>query len=226
MRKVGIVGAAITEDELKARGEGFELWSMNDCHRAWPGVEFTRWYELHTIQRKGREFTRRGFDYYPIHGAQTVKEYLYGLDSLGIPVYMQRRWPREVRQSEVFPFKEIRKKWGDYFGCSFTWMMAQALLEGVREIGLFGITFAVHEYYFQRPSLERMIGYAEGKGIRIRIDESSALLTAPYIYAIGENFDLTYLLHGGFAAESAIGLWTGISDRLADAIIHPEGRDR
>jgi hypothetical protein len=228
VRKVGIVGTQIYEEELKERAQGYELWSINNCWSQWPDTEFSRWYEIHTIKRVGRdEYTRRDFPYYPISRDQTVKEYLIGLDSLGIPVYMQQRWPRIVRQSVVFPFNEITARFGSYFGCSFAWMVAHALMEGVDEIGFFGIAFGDVEYWYQRPSTERMIGIAEGMGKTIYIDgQTCDILRAPYIYGTGENFDLTYLLHGRFARECAVAIWTGISERLAEAVQFPEGRGR
>jgi hypothetical protein len=194
---------------------------------AWPDTEFAAWFELHTIERKGRDsYTRRNFDYYPIHSEQTVKEYMIQLDNLGIPVYMQKRWPKVIRMSEAFPFDGIRKTHGDYFGCSFAWMMAYAIGIGAEEIGFFGVNFGAQEYYYQRPSLERMIGVAEGLGRKIYIDQTSRLLQGEYIYGIGENFDLTYLLHGRFATELAHMFLNGVSDRLAVAIQNPEGRQR
>lgn len=227
-RKIGIVGSQIMEEELKERGKGYELWSINNCWSAWPDTEFSRWYELHTIKKVGRDkYTRRDFPTYPIHGEQTVKDYLIGLDQLGIPVYMQQRWPRIVRQSVVFPFDKIMERWGSYFGCSFAWMIAHALLEGVDGLGFFGITFGTQEYWYQRPSTELMIGIARGMGKDVYVDsESCDILKAPYIYGIGENFDLTYLLHGRFALEAAMAIWTGISERLALAVQNPEGRER
>lgn len=228
MRKIGIVGSQIDEEGLKDRAKGYELWSINNCWNAWPDTEFSRWYELHTIKKVGRDkYTRRNFPHYPIHSELTVKEYLIGLDQLGIPVYMQQRWPRIVRQSEVFPFGGIMNLWGSYFGCSFAWMIAHALFDGVDELGFFGIVFGSTEYWYQRPSTERMIGIAQGMGKKIYVDgETCDIMRGPYIYGIGENFDLTYLLHGRFAQEAAVAIWTGISERLAYAVQFPEGRGK
>lgn len=227
MRKIGIVGTEISEDALidRAVKMGFELWSVNNLYNRWEGIPFSRWYELHTIEHKGQKYYRRAFEYYPINSDQTVKEYLESLDQLEIPVFMQKKW-KIIRRSEQFPFNAIRRLWGDYFGCSFTWMVAQAILEDVDEIGFFGLAFGTTEYYYQRPSLERMIGFAEGRGIKITIDPTSQLLCGDFIYAIGENFDLTYLLYGEFTREMAMMFVSGLSERLAYAVQNPEGRRR
>lgn len=213
-RKIGIVGAGIDPDSLIERGKGFELWSVNNLYGQFEYVKFARWYELHDIaEEKDGTLTRRGFPHYPIRSEQTVAGHLERINKLNIPTYMQREW-KQVRKSRIFPFEQIMDKWGKYFGCSFTWMVAQALLEGVDEIGFFGIKLEGNEYYYQRPSLERMIGYAEGTGIKIRIDETSNLLDAGYVYAIGEDYGQIYMLHGQFTADMVQSLACGIQQHM------------
>lgn len=227
-RKVGLVGAAIDPESLMERGKGFDLWTVNNLYQSFEYVKFARWYELHDIEEKDGKLYRRGYPNYPIRGEQTVEEHLDRIDDLNIPVYMQREWKR-VGRSRIFPFDEIRAKWGDYFGCSFTWMMAHALLEGVDEVAFFGVALQGNEYYYQRPSLERMIGYAEGTGVKITVDETSDLLKAGYIYAIGENYKMIYMLHGGFMQEVAQSLALGIQqhiERVLNGTITPGGERR
>ena len=225
MRKVGIVGADILQEELLKTSDGYELWSVNNLYEGFPGVRFSRWYELHVIKREGQKYTRRGISYYPISGDHEVRWYLEELDALKIPVYMQKKWSI-VKQSEVFPFAEIRKTYGDYFGCSFTWMLAQAISEGVKDIRLFGMNFGSQEYFYQRPSLEYMIGIARGKGITVTIDENSRLLKEPYLYALEEETDLIYMLHGHFAIDVAMMVTTGLQERLTHYFYNPYWRDR
>lgn len=213
-RKVGIVGGGIDPDSLIERGSGFELWSVNNLYSQFEYVKFARWYELHDIvEEKDGTMTRRGFPHYPIRSEQTVARHLERINGLNIPTYMQREW-KQVRKSRIFPFEEIMACWGKYFGCSFTWMTAQALLEGVDELGFFGVLLQGNEYYYQRPSLERMIGYAEGTGVKITMDESSDLLKAGYVYAIGEDYNMIYLLHGDFMRDVAQSLAIGIQQHL------------
>lgn len=226
MKKIGIVGTEITEGELWERAKGFELWSVNNLYGKWPETEFARWFELHTIERALTKYSRRGFLYYPIHSEQTVREYMEQLDALEIPVMMQKKW-KIVRQSQVFPFDAIKSVFGNYFGCSFAWMVAYATMFCEPEIiGFFGVNFGTTEYFYQRPSLERMIGFCEGKGIPVYIDETCKLLQEDYVYAIGENFDLTYLLHGRFMQHMAMMFATGLSEQLSEALARPEGRGR
>ncbi|MEO5368203.1 MAG: hypothetical protein H7831_17990, partial [Magnetococcus sp. WYHC-3] len=196
MRKIGIVGNDITQSDLIERSKGFDLWSCNNLFAGFPDVTFDRWFELHDFKRREKQIARRASDYYPISSEITVREYMDQINALNIPVFMQRKW-RAIKKSQVFPFDAIMAKWGKYFGCSFTWMMAMALDEGVDEIGIFGLNFGMQEYYYQRPSLEYMIGYARGTGVKVTIDEASCqLLKEPYVYAINEDYDLIYMLHG------------------------------
>jgi hypothetical protein len=223
MRKVGIVGADIGQDDLIEQGKGWELWSCNNLYKGFPDVKFSRWYELHTIEREGQKYKRRGISYYPISSDQEVRWYLQEIDELKIPTFMQKKWSI-IKHSKEFPFDKIREKWGDYFGCSFTWMLAQAIMEGADEIALFGMNFGAQEYYYQRPSLEYMIGIARGMGIPVTIGLESQLLKAPYIYAIGEDTDLIYMLHGHFATDVAMMVTTGLQERLTRYFYNPYWR--
>ena len=99
-------------------------------------------------------------------------------------------------------------------GCSFAWMLAQAIDEGVNEVGFFGVALQGHEYYYQRPSVERLIGRAEGEGVKIHIDETSDLLKANYIYAYEENFDLIYALHGDLARDLCMEIFIAIQQKV------------
>jgi hypothetical protein len=225
MRKIGIVGADIRFDDLMERSEGYELWSCNNLYGAFDGKHFDRWFELHDIERRGKRYTRRGISYYPISSEKTVREYLLDLNDLKCPVYMQKQWGI-IKQSMAFPFDEIMEKWGQYFGCSFAWMMAMAIDEKPDAIGIWGMNFGAQEYWYQRPSLEYMIGYARGLGIPVHIDEDSQLLKEHYVYAIEENYDLIYLLHGQMAVDVAKSVTTAVQDRLTNFFYSPYWRSR
>ena len=211
--KIGIVGSDITQDELLERGKGWDLWSVNNLYNKWPEVKFSSWFELHEIQKIKGTFYRRMRPNYPIHSPQTVKEYLKAIDELGIPVYMQREW-KEVKRSTIFPFEHLMKQYGTYMGCSFAWMVAYAMALGVKELGFFGVPLGGNEYYYQRPSVEHLLGRAIERGIRIYMDETSQLLKANYIYAYKENFDQVYALHGTFTSDLTMQLLTGIQDKI------------
>ncbi len=220
-RMIGIVGAAISNEELAKIQSAYatrgmprlELWGVNNIHKAFPDVTFHKWFEIHAIKMVRGTFTRRDYAHYPPNSETTTHDYLKGLDELNIPVYMQRKWTR-VKQSRVFPHDRIVEEFGHYFGCSFAWMIAFALQEKVDGIHFFGCHLTGNEYFYQRPSTERMIGIAEGRGVYIDIHESSQLLASNYEYAYGEDFDRIYLLHGRFASDITHTLISAISERI------------
>lgn len=211
--KIGLVGANITQDELIGYQDEYELWSLNNIYGAFPDIRWAAWFELHVIERRLGTYYRRGMPNYPISGEQTVEEYLKAIDALDCPVFMQKRW-KIIKDSRVFPFKRIMDKYGSYMGCSFAWMLPYAMDIEVEEVGYFGISLTGNEYYYQRPSVEYLMGRAEERGIKQFIHKSSDLLQANYIYAYKEDFDQIYMLHGSFTRDISLTILTAIQDKL------------
>src|SRR5262245_15109338 len=77
--------------------------------------------------------------------------YLAWLKQLKTPLYMQDQ--SLVPNALTFPKGELLKEFGPYFfTSSFTWMMAFAIMQGAKEVALYGIDMASHdEYIIQRP---------------------------------------------------------------------------
>jgi len=220
--KIGIVGAAISQAELQRYEKKWDLWSVNNLYKSFPAVRFSRWFEIHEFSCQGGIFSRRGLSTF---GGIGINRYLKELNGLKIPVYMRRKYGR-VKQSVVFPFREIMKKYGGYFGCSLAWMVALAIEEGADEIGFFGVALAGNEYYYQRPSVEYLIGLAKGMGIKVFIHGTSGLLKADYAYAYKENYDLIYLLHGAATREVSEIILTAIQQKISDYLCAGVMNDR
>ncbi len=218
--KIGIVGGAITDEQLK-KANGWELWGVNNLYHNFPSVKFSRWFEIHEFAYEKGIFTRRGR--LTFGGDRTINQYLRELNDLDIPVYMRRPFKR-IKKSVMFPFKEIMKKYGSYFGCSFAWMTALAIEEGADEIGFFGVALSGNEYYYQRPSVEYPIGIAEGMGIKIYIDETSLLLKSNYAYAYKEDYDLIYTLHGALTKELTEIIVAAVSQKIDDLFLSWRGK--
>ncbi len=210
--KIGIVGNAISPEDLLRRSRGWQLWGINNLYLKFQHIKFFRWFEIHEFFCEKGIFTRRGR---PTFGDKTVNYYLKDLNSLQIPVYMRRKYKR-IKQSRTFPFREIMKKYGSYFGCSMAWMTAMAIDEGADEIGFFGVTLDGNEYYYQRPSTEYFIGIAKGQGIKIYIDRSSRLLKSNYAYAYKEDFGLVYTLHGELTKELTEIITVAVTKKIDD----------
>jgi hypothetical protein len=210
--KIGIVGNAISTEDLKRRSKGYELWGINNLYRKFQGIPFSRWFEIHEFSCQKGIFTRRG---HPTFAEEPINQYLKDLDALGIPIYMRRKYKR-IKQARVFPFRAIMKKYGSYFGCSMAWMTALAIEEGADEIGFYGITLDGNEYYYQRPSVEYFIGLAKGQGIKIYIDKTCRLLKSNYSYAYKEDFGLIYALHGELTKELTEIITAAVTKKIDD----------
>jgi hypothetical protein len=207
------VGAGITETDLLPFADEYELWSLNNLYVKFPTISWAKWFELHEIKRKGFAYYRRGYRHYPINSEQTVNQHLSGINDLDCPV-MMRKALKIVKNSIVFPFKELIKKYGEYWGCSFAWMTAYAIEQNVDEIGYFGVRLHGPEYYYQRPSTEYLIGVAQGKGIGIFIHTSSDLLRGNYMYAYDEDPNKILLLHTRYAEALTINILTAVQQQM------------
>lgn len=196
MRKIGIIGAGESRVNAPFGEEGWEFWSVNNLYECLVIDSFTSWFELHDIELKNDIYYRRGEDTYK---NISIKEYLEKLAELDIPVYMQKHWDI-IPKSIEFPFLPILKQFRNYHGCSFSWMLAFALLKPyqisrIETIGLWGIDLEGAEYYNQRPTTEYFLGLAEGMGIEIIIDPESSLLKLDYLYAFQENYEYIKTIH-------------------------------
>jgi hypothetical protein len=104
---------------------------------------------------------------------------------------LTRIWPRAVDR--------------DGFGglaapqSSIAWMFADAVNEGAKSVGLFGVDMADgEEYGYQRPNMAFFIGYATAAGVWVHIDPASSLLKSQWtagIYGHPDNInDMVYRL--------------------------------
>jgi len=223
-KKVFIIGAAADPDSIKLTRETFpaaELWSVNNLFVRFQDIRFDRWFELHQFARFKRVLCRRGVTTYQ---DVPIKEYMAKINALDCPVYMQRKWP-QIKRSREYPFREIMEKYGRYFGCSFAWMMALALEEGFKEIVFRGVLLVGKEYYYQRPSVEYLIGLARGRGINVAIGADSMLLEEPWVYACEESFGLIDALFGKHADAIATTALAAYQIGLVNAYYSDSGAD-
>ena len=72
---------------------------------------------------------------------------------------------------ENYPLDEIIEFFGtDFFTNTIDYMLALAIYEGATEINIYGVAMSTSvEYQYQRPGLHFWIGYAMGKGIKVRV---------------------------------------------------------
>ncbi len=115
-----------------------------------------------------------------------------GLRMAKVPVYMLDHQP-DIPMSKRYPIEEVTALVGKtnrgtpYLESSIAYMIAQAILERVDRIGIWGVDLHCDsEYAYQRPNTEYLIGLARGRGIKVYIPPQSVLLThergVPYGY--------------------------------------------
>jgi hypothetical protein len=86
---------------------------------------------------------------------------------------------------KILPAAELVRIFGARFSSTFAWMIGWALLEGFEDITIRGIHLAHEtEYFAQRDAFFWFIGLAQGKGIKINIDEDSGVFIANQAYGV------------------------------------------
>lgn len=170
--KVAIIGKAPSSRDLAPyQDESWEIWTLSDLV---PRRQVPRWdrhFEIHPLSW----FEHRGDDYF---------SWLCSVPADAQPIYMHQADPR-IPAAKPFPLHEILRAFGpyQYFTNTVSWMTAFAILEGAKQIGIFGVDMAQEkEYKAQRPSCEWLIGWAQGAGIDVIIPPQSDLLKATLLY--------------------------------------------
>lgn len=171
--KVAIIGYTPTRKDAPYKDKSWEIWGLNDLYKfkAEDDVQrWDRWFEMHEPSLKGND-ERHSFD-------QRVAEF----NKWKCPVYMQAKHP-EVPTSIEYPLATMIEQYGNYFTNSISYMIALAIHEGAKEIGIYGVDMSTSEEYgSQRPSVEYYLGIAKGKGIKLDIHPACDLLKARFLY--------------------------------------------
>jgi len=191
--RVAIV--AYTQHQQKApwKDDSFELWGLNDLYgtfEQFAGSDIwtsnrVRWFQLHRpeVVANGQPYATGARD--PNHAAW--------LKQAKCPIYFWEP-PADVPTAQKFPMVDVLNLRGPraqprcYFNNTISWMIALAILEGFKTIGIYGVDMATDglpgggEYAHQRPSCEYYIGLAEGLGIEVLLPDESELLKCPYLY--------------------------------------------
>ncbi len=177
--KVAILGYTPTRKDAPYDDPEWEIWGLNDLYK-YPGdvKRWTRWFEMHDDQL-GNKVGRAKFD-------ERVKEFAKWEN---IPIYMQNKHP-DIPGSVAYPLEEMVKEYGDYFTNTISYMIALAIYEGAKEIGVYGVDMSTsEEYQKQRPSCEYYLGIAVGKGIKVTVHPEADLLKTRYLYGYETDQD-------------------------------------
>ena len=177
--KVAILGFTDTRLEAPFGDPEWEIWGLNELYRYHDARQFSRWFEIH--DRKLIEEDKGVPGHWPPH--------IEALKQFPIPVYMHQHWD-DIPNSVAYPKEEMERAFpdGQYQTSSISWMIALAVLEGFKEIGVYGVDMAQDiEYVQQRPACEYWIGLARGMGTKVYVPRTSDLLKAVGQYGWGDG---------------------------------------
>lgn len=148
-----------------------------DCERwalAWDQsmpANVSRWYEIHH---------RRVWHSGMTHRLNVPRRYAGWMASLpGTKVLWKKE--RDVPDSVAYPMAKVAKMRGvgTYLASSMAYMLCQAVLEGYRDIGLYGCDFypyaAWQERLFEMPNLAYLTGLFRAQGVTVRYPEASLM---------------------------------------------------
>lgn len=158
----------------------WEIWCCSPGNRGGVIPRVTRWFEIHGLEDlKGEENRTWAGDYFA------------WLASQPFPVYMQER-NELVPQAKIFPHRRVLREFGHLgriaFTSSISWMIGFAIIEGAKEIGVFGVDMAANEeaYSSQKAGCQIMMAIAHDRGIEVKIPLESCLSTPPPLYGYAE----------------------------------------
>lgn len=150
-------------------------WGMNALHKVAPDKPWTAWFQLHDIERA-----------HP----NDAREHLEWLAQCGVPVFMwEEHIPKYGLPNAVpYPRQAIIDHFGEYFTNTVSWMIALAIYQQYKTVGVYGVDMAQdEEYMHQRPSVEYFLGWCKGAGINLDIPITSDLLKAPFLYGYNDD---------------------------------------
>lgn len=165
MKKIAIIGTGPGTARAPLKDPSYENWGVPGLWNI-PG-DYKRIYEVHSPK------VLTGMGISPEKGAW-MREHV---------THIHPKLKASFPNAEVIEFEKHMEKYGRYFTCSFSWMMAEAIGENPDSIAIYGITLSGNgEYVHQKPSMSYFIGRARERGIKVNVDKESELMSAPFIY--------------------------------------------
>jgi|SRR3990167_1036242 len=112
-----------------------------------------------------------------VSGINNLGEVVSRINAMRIPLIAPYKY-EEIPLSEAFPLKEYVKKFGaPYLNNTISYMIAYALLQGAKEIDTYGVNQASSsEYFYEKASVEYMLGMAVGLGVKVTINGAKSEL--------------------------------------------------
>ena len=169
--KIAIVGKASTSRGLAPYGDhDWEIWLIHDMYKE--KDRWTRFFEIHDL-----DFVKQ----------HRPEDYVWLMDHQR-EVYI-RDPHQDFPNANLFPWRELVERFGNYFTNTISWQIAYAIQLGATTIGIYGVDMSCDaatngEYQHQRPSCEYFIGLARGMGIEVIVPKECDLLKTHRLYAV------------------------------------------
>ena len=216
LKRAAIIGTAQSMRQCPWHDNTLEVWGLNDSYML-NIPRANRWFDLHPFhQMYFRDGAQQGGQtVIPSSAAREIPlgvylrpaGHLQWLKTRGFPVYLLETSPEyptgvTFPQEKVFgffkqfwPLRLTRKgtivAGDDYEVSTPSLMLMTAIVEGYREIHVYGIHLATEwEYVQQRPNFEFLLGIAAGLGIKVVLPEMTPICKANYKYAFEPKGDL------------------------------------
>lgn len=200
--KVAIVGFAPSSMHLAPfQDESWEIWTLNNIYSALPLNRWDRWFELH---KNFREYPPmhdvrmdagaivRG-DSRPAVGAVVQHVDWLKQQAPDRPIYFLDDEP-DIPAGVKYPLDQVlawcqQEGVAPYFTNSISYMIALALMDGYKTIGVWGVDMAAGgEYQQERPSVEYWLGVAKRYAEVVLPKESELLKARLYGYELDNQF--------------------------------------
>lgn len=148
------------------KNEDIDIWGLNGLDKLIPG-NYSLMFDVHKPEVIADRLDKI---------RESTATYLLGAPHPDIP------------NTAAIPFQELMDSFGlNYFTCTFSWQMALAILFEYKVIDVFGVDMSQDkEYAWERPCAEYWVGFARGAGRLVRIPDTSALCSSPFIYGLTE----------------------------------------
>jgi hypothetical protein len=155
-----------------------------------------------------REMCKREPDwYFDLHRPECFRveskswnpQFYTWLKRLQTPIFMQEAWP-EIPMAVRYPIERVLQEFRAYFTNHVSYLIALAIMEGVKTIGLFGCQYgAFTEYSTQRGSVEYWLGRFEQAGgdVVLPVKDNTLLCYPAELYGY-ESHDAKGKLVGGY----------------------------
>lgn len=121
------------------------------------------------------------------YNSHTNPEYFADVNGRDVPIVCDEKaigdGPLKFKNGIAFPHADVRAILPrPYLDCTISYMVAYALLHGVKRMGFWGCHFAAgEERRLQFPSVAWLIGLAEGRGIEVEVAPGQPMFASAYV---------------------------------------------